>query len=925
MATWKKVIVSGSVAELSASLYRSAGQPFQQVTGLASTTVLSGSFSGSFAGDGAGLTNIPYSSITNAPQGVGSGNLIFSGSLTASFTTDTNSVFTGLTVASSSVTLLRVSSSGMVSPGTAFSGSFTVGGATGSRVLQQLTIASITNMPQIPQLTLAQVNQIKSWSTGDPAWNNSALKTIINENTAISDILYFLLRPYASLFQVAGPNTSIYGGINPLTPDTTITPSNTPTSTARVPQGTTSNSTVNDLVTNNWQVVGETLFSGLPSTYVTSAIFQRAFRITAVRVGSTSVQTDANSFGIGQLQSAQTTLAGANNAVQPLTVSASIDFRYYAGNKNSFTSQTSASLATIQRLTGGTTDGVTLSPILNTGTNTYEFQDAKIQNATFGNAIRFFTGSLPVAQLNTISQMGYYEVTASVRVQTGSNASIGVTNADTQRISYFYMPQVIAGLTNPPTHDAITSATTITVLSVTSQSFSGADYLTEIRYSYSSSVAGVFGPVYSAGTDVLGAMSQLSITKGSSEPSFVTYTAAQTNANIETLPIAVAINSSGQIATAGRVFDSAGTTVRAVNTVPFHNDTIRTTGSFKFDATTLAPLHSNGSEVNPSTSDSTWFPTVTFGSLAISAPGTTGQAISAVTRRILQSGDTGYSTAPNGGTVMLWKRTAQGASGRPLVCNEISPAGSGLFENNEFFICETKRYVVDDTLLDVANATSWNTAYTINYNTLLGPNELQQKLGNMNGFLIRPGGNYAYRIPAPTNSTNFKYYATKFSIAGLTPGNKGNLNLRFSGFGANSSLTNMVSWSNTSNDGIACLILFEHGDSVNTNESTPVFVDPITLTGGSVQATYTANTLGTNPFGSSIKVYNNITGQYFETNNPLNWNGTNLDNVVQVPLGSTQGGRRILNGGTANANEFIVLIRYKGDPTPLTSIRPLIS
>ena len=50
MATWKKVIVSGSVAELSASLYRASGQPLQQVTDLASTTVLSGSFSGSFFG-----------------------------------------------------------------------------------------------------------------------------------------------------------------------------------------------------------------------------------------------------------------------------------------------------------------------------------------------------------------------------------------------------------------------------------------------------------------------------------------------------------------------------------------------------------------------------------------------------------------------------------------------------------------------------------------------------------------------------------------------------------------------------------------------------------------------------------------------------------------------------------------------------------
>jgi hypothetical protein len=59
MAEWKKVIVSGSVAELSASLYRGAGQSPQQVTNLASTTILSGSFSGSFHGtfNGANIGN----------------------------------------------------------------------------------------------------------------------------------------------------------------------------------------------------------------------------------------------------------------------------------------------------------------------------------------------------------------------------------------------------------------------------------------------------------------------------------------------------------------------------------------------------------------------------------------------------------------------------------------------------------------------------------------------------------------------------------------------------------------------------------------------------------------------------------------------------------------------------------------------------
>ena len=60
MATWKKLIVSGSVAEL-ASVSASVGVLVgtnQQIQPTAADTRLSGSFSGSFAGDGSGLTNV---------------------------------------------------------------------------------------------------------------------------------------------------------------------------------------------------------------------------------------------------------------------------------------------------------------------------------------------------------------------------------------------------------------------------------------------------------------------------------------------------------------------------------------------------------------------------------------------------------------------------------------------------------------------------------------------------------------------------------------------------------------------------------------------------------------------------------------------------------------------------------------------------
>ena len=73
MATWKKVIVSGSVAELatvSASIGLVVGSN-QQITTAQATTFLTGSFTGSFKGDGTNLTGVtataifPTSAVTN--------------------------------------------------------------------------------------------------------------------------------------------------------------------------------------------------------------------------------------------------------------------------------------------------------------------------------------------------------------------------------------------------------------------------------------------------------------------------------------------------------------------------------------------------------------------------------------------------------------------------------------------------------------------------------------------------------------------------------------------------------------------------------------------------------------------------------------------------------------------------------------------
>jgi hypothetical protein len=77
MATWKKVIVSGSNAELNKLNVNGSNQ---QISGSAADTRLSGSFSGSFAGDGSALTGVVASSAFNLTGSTGITSFTYNGS-----------------------------------------------------------------------------------------------------------------------------------------------------------------------------------------------------------------------------------------------------------------------------------------------------------------------------------------------------------------------------------------------------------------------------------------------------------------------------------------------------------------------------------------------------------------------------------------------------------------------------------------------------------------------------------------------------------------------------------------------------------------------------------------------------------------------------------------------------------------------------
>jgi hypothetical protein len=199
--------------------------------------------------------------------------------------------------------------------------------------------------------------------------------------------------------------------------------------------------------------------------------------------------------------------------------------------------------------------------------------------------------------------------------------------------------------------------------------------------------------------------------------------------------------------------------------------------------------------------------------------------------------------------------------------------------NLEPFTGENNRIQLTDGILAFTGI-SWNTAFGL-YN--LGANDLQVKPG----YLVKPGGAYKYWLENPSGASNYKYYVRKFTTNG---GVKSTMTLNMG--------TTLINWNATTNNSVSSLILFE---STKSGLYTPPrFFDPsnaLTNLG-----TVTANTDGQNPFGSSIQVNRCNTSTLSST-------------TYTIPLISADG--MILNATYTN---IYVIVKYIGDPTPITGI-----
>jgi hypothetical protein len=327
--------------------------------------------------------------------------------------------------------------------------------------------------------------------------------------------------------------------------------------------------------------------------------------------------------------------------------------------------------------------------------------------------------------------------------------------------------------------------------------------------------------------------------------------------------ITCSINSDGTIGTANVVYSSSIATVaKVVNAYPSQNDVIEISASFVLNPTAGA-----------SGSAQTGFISANTGSFISSSAfgrnnGATG---SGIFLNYFTPGAFGQPAAS--GTMALYNRF-QGYDGGDLA--DSSNTGS------EFFTGESFRIKITDNLLSGSYLRGDKFVTGTFDISALASTDLQVKPG----YLVDPGGQYRYWITGSATSNN-KYYARAFQRTASATSLKINLGKI------------LINWDDDSN-GVAAVLIFS-SSAVGSLAGTPRFFDPTETTfAGLISASMTAGTFK-NPFGTPIDLYGNNNGSL---------NGTTYTMTLY------DSSEMKLNGGSYK--DFILLIRYKGDPLPVS-------
>ena len=630
----------------------------------------------------------------------------------------------------------------------------------------------------------------KAWKTG----LNGSYFNNFDQNSDTSEIIRFMAGLLSSSAPDASPNTKVFNTIGETILNTTIGTA----PAGRVPNNTTNN-TITYLITQNFTSVGQEIFNGI-STINTNSSY--AISYLSVAGGSTFVSSsnDIQLFGLGTIGLV-------------FNVSGSTNFKF-ENNNNSVTTTNSSSHTILSKTGPGTTNGLTIGNIsTNNSLIPAAFQDGKFASVFLSN---LYNNSVDFTNTGSI---GFYEISGSIRIQTGSGI---YTPLKTQTERIFYAPISVLNTNIPDNTISLVNPFSASI-SATSRSLSGAPYLLTSNFKISSSLNGLFNPLYAAST--IGSYSKSDNLVTISNPTFGAQSASL---------------SGGTINIESTVFSSAGV-LRNTNTIPQETDIVRLTGSLAFNAGTSLSTNIQASGLG--TED------FSINTLSVNKNNTSATQRSDTFKYF----NGGTFSQPLDSGSMAYYGYAQG--------NDTST----LTGKTEGFKGENFRVKIDDNLLSGSYATSTHfitSSYSV-YN--LAKYDLQVKPN----FLVFPGGSNQYWLKDPDTSTDYKYYARTFQTEDNSTRTSLTLNVS----------QDLIGWGSTS-DGIAIAIMFESAQagteipaSGGSQLPRAVLYDFASTTGANPASNQNTNNQ-LNPFSVNIDV-------------GINFGGSKLGTTYTMPLTDT--------------------------------------
>ena len=692
-------------------------------------------------------------------------------------------------------------------------------------------------------------NITNGYPTSNP-WGTNLAGSYFNNfdnTTNVSEILRFMSGVMSHSLDVAdaSANTKTFASVD--TNETNL--GGTDTVDGYLPQSyDSSNATMLYLYTKDWVNEGAQIFQGITQYHDNGGTYFIDFDSNSGGSTSVSSSVDTELFGLGGLTSGgPTDFKVRVSATQSFSDTGSVSAPTAASN--TFTTQSRLDLT---NSTFSTTSGLTLTKI---ATNVpavipAAFQDGKFENIggtsqSSGSLSRKYHATKGL--FTSVSSSGYYRFhDLKVGMASGSG---NYQFVDGTTKTHFWAPidQISSDI---GTNSLSIAQVTQSYLTATSRSLSGTPYLVGATYHVSASVRGLFSPMYAASStlvdDSIGSVGVGSVAGSGID-------------DVST--------SGGTIQTANAVFASDSGSVRATSAIPTRTDVVR------FNATyTLSGNTDDNIQQSATFTDSTF-------TVGVRGRNRASSRSTLETKTIFYHSASTFSQPASSGSLGVYQR-AQGYD------------GGSLTGTTETFTGEDFRIQLNNDVLGF-NGDAFTTTYDVGRTAtrLVGEHDLQVKPG----FLVEPGGTFRYWYPANYGSGSYKYYIRRFQTSGTKSSMTVNLN--------NNTLVN---WKATTDDKVACALLFKSsasGSGGNSELSRARIYDPSETTANLISSSVAHQTdFHLNPFTDALDLYGNTGGSV-------------SSNTYTVPIRNADG--MFLDN---TDNELYVIVRYAGDPTPIDDI-----